>query len=216
MKELSKANLDLENEKIRKRREEKKQKEEGVKLQTQLEGLQGKLDGTIPDSDDKTADLQDELDRKQRRLKNVQNLIRELKSKTMKKRDKSLKANRMVDDINDAIDNIRLPEGPVYSKPVSRTHIYNEPISEEEIKIPIATRIEDIFDFASQEIKKVSSEKHKAQLEYRLISGLKNNLHKENVNWKQHMTKSLFATRKSIADIHSKIECQSYALESEK
>jgi hypothetical protein len=53
-------------------------------------------------------------------------------------------------------------------------------------------------------------------MEYKLISGLKNNLHKENINWRRDIMRGVFASRRSIFDIHNQVEDQSNVLESEK
>ena len=216
MKELKKKNLDMENEKIRKKRQLKSEKAEVSKLKVQLEDLHHKEQKSFSDTDHELTDLEEELEIKQRRLKNINKLIKEFKEKSMKKKEKSMsKANRMVQEIEEAIDNVNIPIHPITSKAVNRTHVYNKPINEEE-KIPIATKIEEIFIFAEKEIKKVASEKEKAEIEYKLISGLKNNLHKENITWKNHVSNSGFRARGSLAEIQSKMEEQSTALESER
>lgn len=216
MKELCKKNLEMDNEKIRKRRELKTEKGEVGKLQVQLDDLLLKDQKLISDSDNKFSELEEELEIKQRRLKNIQGLIMKLKEESNVKKEKSMsKANKMVKEIGEAIDNIHIPERPVGTKAGNRTRIYHEPTSEEE-KIPIAIKVGEIFTFTGKEALKVISEREKAELEYRLISGLKNNLHKENVKWKHHMNHSEYRTRSSLAEIQTKMEDQSTALESER
>lgn len=218
VKELRRTNLDLENEIIRRKREEKKEKEEVVKLQVKLEDLQNKLDTSRGDSDDdgEVTNLQIELERKQRKLKNIKELTHELKDKmhTTHNTKAMSKAQRVVRDIGNAIESIGVPKRQTRTKAISKTHVYSGPIIEEE-KMPLCTKIEEIFLFAEEEIRKVLIEKEKAELEYRLISGLKNNLHKENISWKQDL-QNMFAGRRSLLDIQNRMEDQSSVLESEK
>ena len=216
MKDLAKTNLDLENEIIRKKKQENKQKEETNKLKDKVDGLKRKLSRSALDSDDDTEDIESELRRKQDKLRDLKDSIRELKMKSMRTKERSMsRANRIVEEIGDAIDNIDVPKRSMANKPISRTHLYNEAIIEEE-KIPLDSRIEGIFHFTMKETKRVKSEREKAELEYRLISGLKNNLHKENIDLKQHLSSNLYGTRKGIIDIYNRMENQSNALESEK
>jgi hypothetical protein len=219
MKDLSKHNLDLDNEVIRKKREERQQKEDTIKQQTKLDDLQSRVARAGHDSDDDVEDVRTELERKLRKIKNLRDMIRDLKAKIRSSNnERNNKAKRVVQDIESAIDQINIPNRPVRpvaSKGISKTHIYSSQIIEEE-HIPLWIRVEEIFEFVLKEYKKIMDQKKKAQLEYKLISGLKNNLHKENIGWKKHMSNSTFGARKSLMDINNKLEDQSTVLEGEK
>lgn len=146
-KDLQHTILELENEIIRKKREEKQQREETVNGQVQLEDLEQKLDRIKHSEEDaELLALQTSLDSKQNKLKNLRSLIEELEDKVnISQRRKSMtRAKKVVNDIGDAIDNISMPRRPVSNKPVSRTHIYNHSIMEEE-KVPLCIKIEEIF-----------------------------------------------------------------------
>lgn len=140
MKDLSKHNLDLENEIIRKKREEKQTKEDTIKHQTKLEDLQNKVSQAMHDSDDEVEDIRTELERKQRKIKNLQDMINDLKAKIKSSNeDKSIfQAKRVVQGIEEAIDKINVPKRPMASKGISKTHVYSgQIIEEEEEKVPL-------------------------------------------------------------------------------
>lgn len=215
MKELNKKILDLENEKIRKRRETKTSSEEVVKLETQLSSLQ-KKDVSSNLDDKEVINLEEELDIKQRRLKRLHEMINQqkAKNKTHKKQKSMSQAKKMVNQIGEAIDNIQIPQQQLGVKSNFKKDLYNDTILEEEVKFPLDSKLEEILDFASHEYEKVAKEREKARLEHRLISGLKNNLFKENYNLSSNL--SMYNSRRGLLEIHSHLQDSTFALESER
>jgi predicted nucleic acid-binding Zn-ribbon protein len=136
MKGLSKHNLDLDNEIIRKKREEKQQKEDNIKQQTILDDLQSRLARAEHDLDDDVNDVRTELERKLRKIKNLRDMIRDLKAKIRSSNyEKNNKAKRVAQGIEPAIDQINIPSRPVRpvaGKGISKTHIYSGKIIKEE------------------------------------------------------------------------------------
>ncbi|CAI2378877.1 unnamed protein product [Moneuplotes crassus] len=215
LKEVTKLVLDLENEKIRARRESKNVTLEVEKLEAQLKNVRERKGKWNEDGD--IRDLEEELDVKQRRLVRVREMIQQKKEKMreMTQRKTMKRAKKVVDGIGEAIDRVDTGNKSVLVKPPAQTSFYSKSRIEE-TKIPISHQIEEIFDFTTKERSKIIKEKEKAQLEYRLISGLRNNLHKENASLKQNLSATMNITRKGLLEIYSNLGDQSDALEAER
>lgn len=92
-------------------------------------------------------------------------------------------------------------------------------------KVPLNSNLLQIFEFADKELKDVQTEKEKASSEYKLVAGLRNNLHKKhnannvaNFSWKMDLSnlRIPFDRKKTLYQIYNQMEDQSLVLETEK
>ncbi|CAI2381749.1 unnamed protein product [Moneuplotes crassus] len=212
LKELNKRILDLENDKIRKKKEAKDTKDEVVQLQFQLDSINTR---SSPVKDTNVRTLEEELDVKKRRLERLREMIHQQKAKTKTRGRSKKRATKIVEEITDAIDKISPPNRQVGVRFSANDNTYKNGLLEEP-NIPINHRIEEIFDFTAKERDKVIAEKEKVKLEYKLISSLKDNLYKDNVSFRENLSMNIQGTRRGLLEIHSHLEDQSDALETER
>ena len=197
-------------------------------MQVKYEDLQTKV-GSMDLGEDpkKIQELEKELKEKYRKLRNLNIMIEDLREAKLKHYEDRSRMYQ-IDKPKATKSKSRKPsEKPkqtqnyeLKSKLKSETFIPNKTK-----QVALSSDIVQIFDFAGKELTDVKTEKEKVTSEYKLVSSLRNNLHKKNVSdsissasWKMDLS-SLYMPvdrKKTLYQIYNQMEDQSYVLETEK